>query len=97
MGSIYHIVANPERWNAYITTKRLKEEYGGDRLYHIRYGLLDDDPCGCFDLEMLMRESIFQGVMSGEYTISNESKYKQRLILLDKDHKEIPPLSSICY
>lgn len=44
MGSIYHIIKNPKNWNCILTDKRLKPEYGGEILYKVQYGELDDYP-----------------------------------------------------
>ena len=98
MGSICYINRNPKSWLAYQTEKKLKHEYGGESLYIVRYGTLDDDPGGCSDLEILMRESVYKKVLAGEYSVSKESKYKHRLILVDINGKEIEPISDgFCY
>lgn len=98
MGSICYINRNPKSWVAYMTQKKLRQEYGGEPLYNVRYGTLDDDPDGCSDLEILMRESVYQKVLTGEYTVSAESKHMHRLILIDRNGKEVEPLSGgYCY
>lgn len=97
LSSIYFIFTNPKHWHTYLTSKRLKEKYSNEPLYNVRYGVLDDDPDGTTDLEMLMRESVYQKVMSGEYTVSQESKYRHKLILVDKNQNPIQPISDICY
>lgn len=97
MGSIWHIHSNVKLWKVYKTDKKLKEEYGGEELLRICYGSLDDDPVGICDLEMFMRQSVFQKVIEGEYKISPESKWKHRLILINSAGDEIPPVNTICY
>lgn len=97
MGSICHIYMNPAHWNAYLTSKRLKAAFGGESLYNVRYGVIDDDPDGTTDLEMLMRESVYQKVLSGEYTVSPMSRHRHTLLLEDKAGIQVPPLASICY
>lgn len=71
MGSIYHINRNPKNWVYIPTDKKLVPEHGGDRLYQVRYGELDDYPDGLVPLEIYIRESIANKLMSGEY------KFKQ--------------------
>ena len=97
MGSIWYISTNPMRWTAYETGTRLKEEYGGEELIKICYGSFDDDPGGSVDLEMLMRRSVYEKVMSGEYSVSPESKKRRKLILIDHSGKEVPPIAGTVY
>ena len=98
MGSICYINRNPKSWVAYLTGKKLKHEYGGELLYNVRYGSFDDDPGGCSDLEILMRESVYKKALAGEYSVSEESKYKHRLILVDMNGEKVEPISrSFCY
>lgn len=98
MGSICHIIKTPEKWAAFDTGKRMKPEFGGEALYKVRYGKFDDYPEGITDMEILMRETIYAKTMSGQYHVSNESKYKHTLILLDKDGTKVLPLEQgVCY
>lgn len=97
MGSICHINRNPKTWKMYYPDKKLKEKYGGDTLVHIAYGSFDDYP-QMFDLEMLMRESIYNKLVSGEYLVSEDSSWKRKLIVTDKEGKIIEPIDSeFCY
>lgn len=97
MGSICYINRNPKTWNMYYSDKKLKEKYGGDTLVHITYGSFDDYP-QMFDLEMLMREKIYNRLISGEYRVSEDSHWKRKLIVVNKDGEVIEPIDSeICY
>lgn len=69
IGSICHIIKNPKNWNCIPTDKRLKPEYGGEILYKVQYGELDDYPDGLVPLDIYIRESILNKLISGEYTV----------------------------
>lgn len=97
MGSICWISSDPRRWRAYETGQKLKEEYGGEDLFKVCYGSFDDDPGGVFDLEMLMRQSVYQKAMSGEYKVSPNSRWQHKLILVDAVGKEISPVGATIY
>lgn len=98
MGSIVHIKSNPSTWTVYDSGKRCKEEYGGEKLLTVRYGTFDDDPDGPCDMEMYMRESVYQKLIDGDYVVSAESKFKHRLIILDcKTSKIVPSLGGTIY
>ena len=97
MGSIYYIHTNPKAWAAYDTGKKLKDEYGGDELMKIRYGVFDDFP-GIQDLEMYMRKQVYTKLMSGEYKVSRESHSKRSLVITDKNGTVIEPVKEdFCY
>ena len=97
MGSIIHIKSNPTTWKVYDSGKCLKEEYGGEKLLTVHYGFFDDDPCGVCDMEMYMRESIYQKLLNNEYVVSANSKFHQKLILLDKNGNVVPSLCGTIY
>lgn len=95
MGSICWIEKDPKKWKLRETTKKLKEEYGGEGLLKVKYGEFDDE-CLC-DMEMYMRFSVWEKILTGEYTVSPNSKWQRKLILVDKEGKEVLPLSGIIY
>lgn len=97
MGSIIHIKSNPVTWTVFDSGKRLKDELGGEKLFTVRYGTFDDDPDGVCDMEMYMRESIYQKLINGEYVVSAESKFKHRLIIIDKSGHIVPSLGGTIY
>ena len=92
MGSIYHINKNPEKWNAHYPGISLKPEHGGEPLLKIIYGTCDDDPGGIEELTMLMRKSVYEKIMNGEYSISTQSN--RTLVVIDRNGNMIPPLNS---
>ena len=95
MGSICWINANPEKWKVYKTGKKLKEECGGEDLLKVCFGTFDDE--GIYDMDMYMRPSVYQKIREGEYNVSPNSKWKRKLILVDKAGDEVPPLNEFCY
>lgn len=97
MGSICHINMNPTTWTAFDNGKRLKPEFGGEPLMTVRYGTLDDDPDGLVDLEMSMRKSVYDKLISGAYKISPDSRWRHKLIITDKDGNIIPSLAGTVY
>lgn len=89
---------NPAKWTVFDTGKHARTEFGGEALYKVCYGEFDDYPEGVTDMEILMRESVYAKVMLGQYRVSDESKYKHTLILLDKNGAEVLPLEQgFCY
>ena len=97
MGSICWIDGNPKRWRACETGQELKPEFGGEELVQVYYGTFDDDPGGAFELEMLMRRSVYEKALSGEYMVSPASKWEHRLILIDSKCKEVVPIGTTVY
>ena len=91
MGKIYYINKNPKTWHAHETNMTLKPEYGGEKLMKITYGECDDYPTGLTDLDMYMRKSIYQSIMSEEFRVG--SKDGQTLTVYDNDGNEILPLT----
>ena len=63
----------------------------------VRYGTLDDDPDGLVDLEMSMRKSVYDKLISGTYKISPDSRWRHKLIITDKDGNIIPSLAGTVY
>ena len=97
MGSICSINRCPKTWPAYLSGKKLKDEYGGEDLMTIQYGFFDDD-LRAFDMEMYMRKSVYEKLMSGEYSVRKDSSIMRRLIIIDKDGQEIKPMAEdFCY
>lgn len=97
MGSIYYINRNPHQWKVWESDKVLKPLYGSERLLNVVYGEYDDYPSGVCELEMYMRPSIYNKLLSGEYTVDPESTNRRSLIIRDKNNNEIKPLASIVY
>lgn len=98
MGSICYINIDPKTWKVCNTNKQLKQEYGGEHLYKIYYGIFDDDLTGQDDMEMLIRSSIYNCLVSGDYKVSSQSKFKRELIIQDMYGNEIAPLKAgFCY
>lgn len=97
MGSICAINTNPATWTAYNSGRKLKPEFGGEPLMLVRYGTLDDDPDGQVDMEMYMRESVYNNLISGIYKINPDSKWQHRLIVVDTNNNVIQPIGGICY
>ena len=97
MGSIYSINRNPKIWEMYHSDKKLKEKYGGESLVTVIYGTLDDYP-QILNLEMYMRESVYNKLMSGEYTVSKDSVFCNALVIVDsKGERVLPVLEDFCY
>lgn len=69
IGSICHIIKNPKNWNCIPTDKRLKPEYCGEILYKVQYGELDDYLDGLIPLDIYIRKSILNKLISGEYKV----------------------------
>lgn len=92
MGSICHICKSPRAWLMWPTGYRTRSDLGGEELVRIRYGTWDDDPGGVFDLEMLMRRSVYDKLLSGVYTIAPDSDWKRSLHVLDESGELVVPL-----
>lgn len=97
MGSICHIKNDPKTWTAIPSDKKTKPEYGSEPLVDITYGNFDDDPGGDFELTMLMRKSIYDRLLSGEYSIMPDSSILRCLRICDSAGRHIPPLGSTVY
>ena len=98
MGSIIYINRHPDTWTVLFGDWRLKESFGGDKLIKVRYGTFDDDPSGAFDLEMFMRNSVYDKLLSGEYHVSPDSCFSKTLVIVDKTGKMIKPVKEdFCY
>ena len=96
MGSIVFIQKNPKLWYAYDSGKKLKPEFGGEKLIKIRYGEWDDDPMGTSPLEMLMRESIYNKLINKQIVVS--PFHSHELMLIDYlSGKEIKKLNDSIY
>lgn len=95
MGSICWIETDPRKWRAYKSGLRLKEEFGGEELLKITFGSFDDECLS--EMVMYMRPSIYEKVLSGEYEVATESKWRRCLVLIDKERKKIPPIGAFCY
>lgn len=97
MGSICSINRNPNTWRMWYPDKKLKEKFGGESLVKIVYGTFDDYPQS-FEMEMYMRESIYQKLISGEYKVSSDSNIYKRLIIEDSNGDEVRAIADdFCY
>lgn len=92
MGSIATIYQNPNAWKITPTEKYLKPEYSGEKLFHVVYGEWDDELSGTQPMEIHIRESIVNKILSGEYKIHPNSKHKRKLILQDEIGNIVPAL-----
>lgn len=97
MGSICHINRNPKTWTAIPSGKKTKPEYGDEPLIKITYGDFDDDPGGTFELVMLMRKSIYDKLISGEYSVMNDSSRLRSLRVCDRAGQYVKPLGESVY
>ena len=95
MGSICYIQTVPSEWTAWQAGLRLVDSLGGEDLVRVRFGSFDDETLS--DMEMYMRQSIFDKVMSGEYRVSPNSKWKKKLVLIDKHGNEVAPINECIY
>lgn len=95
IGSITYINRNPKQWRAYDSGKKLKPEFGGEKLMVIYYGTFDDDPDGTCEMTMYMRESVYNNLMTGTYSVSPNSMH--RLIILDENKHIVPSIGGHCY
>lgn len=87
MGSIIHIDHNPKRWRVIRDDLKLKET--GESLLQVEIGDLDDYPDGCTELVQYIRKSVYDKLISGEYTV--KSGRITRLEILNKEGNEIKP------
>lgn len=97
MGSICYINSNPATWSVVESKKKLKAEYGGEPLLEVSYGIFDDYPEGPQELTMYMRKSVYDMLISGRYTVAEDSKWRHKLILLDCNGRVVPPLGGAIY
>jgi hypothetical protein len=61
------------------------------------YGVFDDFP-GVQDMEIYMRKSVYNKLLSGEYIVAKESDFKRSLIIKDKNGNIVEPVKEdFCY
>lgn len=87
MGSIIQIYHNPNRWKVIQEGLRLKEN--GEELLKVEIGEFDDDIQGLSDIQQYIRKSVYDKLISGEYTI--KSGKIVRLEILDNSGKIVIP------
>ena len=94
MGNIIYIEKNPRKWKSIDCGSSLKSD-PDEKLVRVTYGEFDDDPLGTYDLDMLMRKSVYDKLISGEYHIEdNTGKLKESdFCVIDKDNHLIDPIS----
>lgn len=97
MGSICHINRDPTTWTVVETRKVLKPEFGGEELLEVTYGIFDDYPDGPQDMIMFMRRSVYDKLVSKQYTVSEDSKWHRELILLDSSGRVVPATGGTIY
>lgn len=97
MRTINSINTEPGAWPVRPTNKKTKPEFGGEPVVQIVYGNLDRDSDGLFELEMLMRKSVYDKLKSGEYSVSAESERLNKLIVIDRAGQIIKPLGATIY
>lgn len=97
MGSIVSIYQDPKTWDIKGTNKHLKQEYGGEKLFRVVYGEWDDELSGIQPMEIHMRKSVLEKVLTGEYTVHSNSQYKRTLILQDKNGNIVPRIMENSY
>ena len=97
MGSICHIRTDPKTWSVYLTSFTTRPEFGSVPLKRIEYGEFDDDPGGAFLLSSYMRAPILEKLLAGTYSVSPDSRYLRRLIILDENVKYVEPLGASVY
>ena len=96
IGSICYINKNPRTWHSEETSLVTKKEYGSEELVKICYGEFDDFPAP-FELTMLMRKSIYNKLISGEYKVSSDCHFNRELTVIDRNNNKIEPLNSAVY
>lgn len=90
VGSIYHINKRPETWPVTDKGIKLKPELGGEPLIEVIYGIGDDDYDGPYHLAMLMRESIYKGLLSKQFHVDTHNAID--LIILDSKNNPVTPI-----
>ena len=95
MGSIVYINKNPKTWVAIDEGYTLTGPYNYAPILKIRYGSFDDDPDGLVEMEMHMRKSIYENLMSGKYKVSRE--HTRELRVLDENNQIIGGISSCAF
>lgn len=89
MGSICTIYTDINRWTIVDSGLRLKAT--GEPVVTVKYGFFDDDMTGAFEMEMLMRASIIDGLKTRRYSIHKEAAANRQLTVLDENNKAITP------
>lgn len=94
MGSIIYIEKNPKKWTVIDEGFYLKQDTR-EKLIKVRYGEFDDDPIGTYDMEMLMRKSVYDKLLSGEYRVQdNNGQLKESdFCVVDRSGNLIHPIS----
>lgn len=87
MGSIVYIDHNPKKWKVIRDDLKLKET--GETLLQVEIGDIDDYPQGCIELVQYIRKSVYDKLISGEYTV--KSGRIIRLEITDKEGKDVKP------
>ena len=87
MGSTINIEHDPKRWAVGTRGTFLKKD--GEKLLSVTIGDFDDGFSGSSPIELYIRESIYQKLMSGEYTV--QPGYITRLIVLDSNGNLVKP------
>lgn len=96
MGSICYIERNSKRWTVLDRGTRLKTT--GEKLVTVRCGDFDDYPAGTVDIEIYMRKSILDKLLTGEYRVSPNSRFHGSPIVLRQDGSVVPPIEEgFCY
>lgn len=94
MGNIIYIEKNPRKWKFIDCESSLKTD-PNEKLIKVTYGELDDDPLGTYDLEILMRKSVYDKLISGECRIEDSTGRLKGFdfCVIDKDNNLIDPIS----
>lgn len=88
MGSLVSVFQNKQRW---MTTGRVvKLRDTGEECVEVVYGSADNDYEGSADLTIYMRKSVYDKVMSGEYSIKQTRT--DSLVVLDKKGIPVRPI-----
>ena len=95
MGSICYIEKDPSKWRVWQTDMQLKEEFGGEKLLKVVFGTFDDHDFS--ELEIYMRPSVYEKLLKKEYEVATESKWKQCLVIIDKERRKVPPVGAFVY
>ncbi len=91
MSKVYEIYRNKKYWSRCDTGSYTKSKFEKrEKLYEINYGRTDDYLKGIEELYILMRKSVYDNVMSGNFIISDESQSKLELTLEDKNGDVVP-------
>lgn len=93
----WDINTRPETWPVTLSDKYTGPRFNGEKMVNVIYGTFHPPAGKPENMAMFMRDSVYEKLISGEYTVAKDINRPSRIGVFDKSGNYVKPVGTAVY